>query len=42
MCRINRVAVVLATCLLLAGMSVRAAAAAGSIPSHLSLAILGG
>jgi hypothetical protein len=39
MCRINRVAVVLATCLLLAGMSVRAAAAAGSIPSHLSLGV---
>ena len=39
MCRINRVAVVLATCLMLVGITVRSAAAAGTVPSQLSLGV---
>lgn len=37
--RFNRVAVLLAISLLLVGTSVGAAAAAGTVPSHLSLAV---
>ena len=39
MCRITRAAVLLATCLVLAGTSVGVAAAAGPVPSHLTVGV---
>ena len=39
MCRMTRAAVLLATCLVLVGTSVGAAAAAGSVPSHLTVGV---
>ena len=39
MCRITRAAVLLAICLVLVGTSVGVAAAAGSVPSHLTVGV---